>query len=162
MIPRTCREPVSVCVLLFLIPCCGAPTSPSVPNVQGFWVGGWAATTCTTTLPVQIPCQNNLEAGSTYLRLVQSETAVHGFLHVCGSEADQVNGTVATNGVLTITGSGSLPFNAPITASLTSTVSGTVMTGSFACVLDIGGYPFSMTGILKDVTLFSRDPNTPF
>ena len=156
------RPALFVVVLLLLTPACSSPVSPSVPNVQGFWAGSWVATTCTTNFPVS--CESILQNGPLYLRLTQSGQSVQGFLSVCGAEADQMAGTVAANGMLTFAGRGSALFPDSITASLASTVSGTVMTGSFVCTLnvDTSGHKIDMTGTLKNVTVVSRDPNAQF
>jgi hypothetical protein len=88
---------------------------------------------------------------------------LQGFIYLCGSEIYGITGSVESDGTITLTGSGTVPDYSPITlTAFHSTISGTVMTGSFGCTLTEGGTALSFAGNLKDVSLYSRDPNTPF
>ncbi len=73
-------------------------------------------------------------------------------------------GTVASNGQVTINSTkGSVAFYGPMTASLALMISGTVMTGSFACTLqDSGATTVTLTGAVQNLTLYSRNPNQNF
>ena len=151
--------------LLIVLACsgaaCGSPTSPSVPTAQGLWHGGWSADTCTGTGIYSANCF--LDVGGFDLRLTQSDRALRGFIHVCGSEISDITGAVETDGTVSLSGHGDVPFNVPITLSLfRSTISGSSMTGSFACTIFLGESTMTMGGKLNDVTRFSPDPNAPF
>jgi hypothetical protein len=141
--------------------CTGSSVSPTVPTVQGFWKGSWMSTGCSGSAFEEIHfCQ---PAGSLYLRLTQSGTAVHGFISMCGSEADNVSGHLAANGLLLLSGSGKVPNMDPLIISAwNSSVVGSTMTGTFSCTRTIAGVSdMTITGSLN-VTLSSSDPNIPF
>ena len=126
------------------------------------------ATSCTGT--PSFLCENSYPGGTpriiggVNLRLTQSGTFFHGFLAICGGEDDQMAGTVASNGMLTIssTSGGSVAFSGPMTASLALMIRGTVMTGSFACTQQGSGDTITFTGTVENLTLYSRNPNQNF
>jgi hypothetical protein len=156
-----------ILVILATTSACGSPASPSTPDVQGLWHGAWVETTCAVTgqLPA-LTCGGELPGGELFVRLTQSGASVQGFLSVCDSEADNVNGMVASDGTVTLSGRGSVPFYDPITIDTwRSTVTGTAMTGTFGCTLYPGGSTSNtvlLTGTLKNVSLVSRDPGAVF
>lgn len=162
---RSCRNDSQALALLALLTIgCSSPTAPSVPNVQGFWHGSWVVDTCTGTRAGLSPsCLAG--AGELNLRVTQSDRALRAFIYVCTVEINDLAGTVATDGTITLSGQvGPTPFNGAMTlSSFQATTNGTAMTGTFACTL----YPdtpdtVSITGHLKDVTLWSRNQNAPF
>jgi hypothetical protein len=158
------RRVLSAGLLLVLISACGSPTAPSVANVEGVWRGDAVATSCQST-PFQ--CENAMPRGapvrfgSVNLRLTQSERSFHGFLFICGGEDEQITGTIGSNGMVTITSTaGRNPTYGPLKASLELTITGTVMTGSFTCIMG-DDLPLTLAGTVS-VTLFSRNPNAIF
>jgi hypothetical protein len=154
---------VIIGVLWLIISACGSPTSPSPPDVQGFWHGGWVADSCTGLTPYCDYAAPYL--GGFNLRLTQSDRTLRAFIYVCGNELDPVTGMVATDGTIALSGQGVLPPYEPMTlSSFHATISGTSMTGTFACTVTISGLgsTYSLTGTLKDVDRFSHDPNVIF
>jgi hypothetical protein len=150
--------------LLLMTSACGSPTAPSVPNAQGFWRGLWVATACNITGVEPANCSGILTTGPLNLRLTQSDRMLQGFIFICDSEINGITGAVETDGTITLAGSGAVSSSTPMTlTTFQSTINGTVMTGSFGCTLDLGGSnTLSFAGTLKDVSLYSRDPNIPF
>jgi len=111
-------------------------------------------------------CDAGFKLGGFNLAVTQSDRALRAFIYVCGSEINEVTGAVATDGTITLSGQGAVQFYDPMTlSSFQATISGTAMTGIFACTLNLGGSAtdtVTIKGTLKDVTLYSRDPNVPF
>jgi hypothetical protein len=153
-------------LLLATTSACGSPTSPSPPNVQGLWHGGWIATTCATTGAVPgsfdfCTLVSPLDVGEFVLGLTQSGGSLHGPVSVCYAGEFNIAGTIAADGTIALSGR---VTTQTITVS-SSVVNGTAMTGSFACTIVPSGGPTpgtivtTVTGILKDVSLISRDPN---
>jgi hypothetical protein len=156
-----------ITVLSLTLAACSSPMSPSAPNVQGFWHGGWVADSdsCTGNTPYCDLVRGGFVVGDFNLRLTQSGKTLRAFIYVCGNELDPVTGMLAADGTITLSGQGALPFYDPMTLSnFQATISGTSMTGRFACTVNFGSTSnyYSLTGTLKGVSLSSRDPNTPF
>jgi hypothetical protein len=139
--------PLAIIGALWLgISACGSPTEPSVPNVQGFWRGTWVADACTGTSRVTSDgvltsfCDQTAGFGSFNLRVTQSDRALRAFIYVCGQEINEVTGLVAADGTITLSGQGvALRYDAMTLSSFKATTSGTLMTGTFACTVNVSG-----------------------
>jgi hypothetical protein len=154
------------------ISACSSPTAPSVANVQGFWRGVWVADACTGTPYLNsdgVPssfCDFAPNFGAFILRVTQSDRALRAYIGVSAHAINEVTGTVATDGTITLSGQGAGPFSNELMtlSSFKSTVSGKSMTGTFAFTVYVNGSTtdtFSIVGRLQDVSLFSPDPNAP-
>ena len=149
---------------------CGGPAGPSVPNVQGFYRGGWSVSSCTDTgvFASLSACDWELGGGHLFtLRVTQSDRSLQGFINVCESQIEDATGTVETDGTVLLSGQakGNNLYPPMALSDFRAAVRGTAMTGSFVCtVYASGSVPgtISMTGTLKDVTLLSPDPNLSY
>jgi hypothetical protein len=162
------RRIVIALIFAHAISACSSPASPSVPNVQGLWHGGWVAHTdsCTGIAAYCDQVRSGFVTGGFNLRLTQSGRTLRAFIYVCGNEIDVVTGVLAADGTITLSGQGAVPFYEPMTLSrFHATISGTSMTGTFACTVSPGGFTpntFSMTGWLQSVSRVSADSNVLF
>jgi hypothetical protein len=85
--------------------------------------------------------------------------ALRAFIYVCGQEINEATGVVATDGTLTLSGQGvALAFDPMTLSSFKSTISGTAMTGTFSCTVNVAGSAsntYSITGKLQNVSLLT-------
>src|SRR5262249_54937212 len=87
---------------------CGSPTSPSTPNVQGFWHGGWIITTCATTgsLSGIVDFCSLTPLGEFSLGLTQSGRSLSGPVSVCYAAEFKIAGAIAADGTIALSGQG--------------------------------------------------------
>ena len=156
---------VIIGALWLVISACSSPTAPSVPNVQGFWHGSFVVDACTG--PGAAPSPSCLSgAGPLNLRVMLSGRTLRAFIYICTVEINDLTGTVAPDGTITLSGQvGPTQYSGGMTLSSfqATTNAAAAMTGTFACTL----YPdtpdtVSIKGHLTDVPRFSPDPNAPF
>jgi hypothetical protein len=99
--------------------------------------------------------------GEFVLRLTQSGRSLRGPVSVCHEAEFNIAGAIGADGTIALSGQ---TVGQTIMVS-SAIVNETTMTGSFACTLSPVGAPKSDTtvtivkGVLKDVSLISRDPN---
>src|SRR5262245_57412481 len=93
-------------LLLATTSACGSPTSPSIPNVQGSWHGGWIITTCTTTgsLSGIIDFCSVTPIGEFSLGLTQSGRSLRGSVSVCYAAEFKTAGAIAADGTIALSG----------------------------------------------------------
>jgi hypothetical protein len=151
-----------------LLSTCSSPSSPSEPNVQGFYHGGWMASSCSATGHATCPGPGQLPVfGGFNLRVYQSGQSLRAFIFICEGEINEATGSLGTDGTITLSGQDAVSTWAPITLSaFRASVSGGSLNGTFACTTYNGTFSsadtMSWTGTLSNVVLVSPDPNVPY
>ena len=146
------RFALAALVSIVTVGCGGNSNAPtSVPNVQGFYHGGYAVTSCVPTAFISAnTCPPPGVEGPFNLRVTQSDRSLQAFVGICGSEIKAATGSVGTGGVIALSGQDAVDSYPLMLSTFQASVSRNSMTGTFACTTNPGtAYSVSMTGTLK-------------